>query len=61
MEKNINLKNRVLPKRESNEDRELKAITSGRSGMDCMHEELFTPRKFYRSQFGVEPSYNLER
>ncbi len=57
MEKNINLKNRVL----SNEDREWKAITSGRSEIDCMHEELFTPRKFYRSQFGVEPSYNSER
>ena len=57
MKKNINLKKRVS----SNEDREWKAITSGRSGMDCMHEELFTPRKFYRSQFGVESSYNLER
>ena len=61
MEKNINLKKRVLSKRESNRDRELKAITSGRSGMDCMHEELLVPRKFYRTQFGAESSYNLER
>lgn len=57
MKKNINLKKRIL----SNEDREFKAITSGRSEVDCLHEELFVAHKFYRSQFSVESSYNLER
>lgn len=57
MAKNINLKNRVL----SNEDRERKAITSGRSEVDCVHGELFVSRFFYRINFGSQLSYNLNR
>ena len=57
MEKNISSKNKVL----SNEDREWKAIISGRSEANCVYGELFAPRRFYRAQFGAELSYNPNR